>query len=88
MSEKQAKLTGLPSIVGGLFLAAWIVGAAILGLKNIYIQKQQCIKEEGFLKGWLWCSTETNLSITSNMIRGLAWPIDALQSLEKNNDSQ
>lgn len=66
----------------GLFALVfiWIVGSAIAGLHNNYVQKRQCIQNEGWLKGWLWCSTETQYSFGINMLRGLIWPIDILNN--------
>lgn len=62
----------------GLLVGVWIVGASITGLYNNYAQKQQCIQDEGWVKGWLWCSTEMRNTFLFNMFRGLTWPLELL----------
>lgn len=63
-------------VIGGLLFAVWIFGAFVAGMYYNYAQKKQCIQDEGWLKGWLWCSIETNYSFGANMLRGAIWPIE------------
>jgi hypothetical protein len=76
---------GLQVVVGVLF-AIWFAGALIGGLYHNYTQKRQCIHDEGWLKGWLWCSTETRNTFANNMLRGLIWPIDLAVSFRSSDE--
>ena len=80
MSEASRKAGGTLQLVGGLLFFVWIGGAFIAGMYHNYAQKRQCIQDEGWLKGWLWCSTETRNSFGFNMLRGLTWPIEVART--------
>lgn len=81
MSDNSTKKAGFLSITGGLLLFVWICGAVPAGICHEFQRKRQCIQTEGWLKGWLWCSTETRNSFPNSMLRGLLWPIDAIRWL-------
>lgn len=66
-------------VAGYFFFAVWATGALIASMYFDFDQRRQCIENEGWLKGWLWCSTETKVSFFGNMLRGLVWPIDVYQ---------
>jgi hypothetical protein len=72
--------------IAGAILLIWVLGAAVAGLQNIYAQKRECIQDEGFWKGWLWCSTDTRYSTAFAMLRGFAWPINFTNFNSKNNE--
>ena len=72
-------------VIARLLFVAWIAGAVIAGMHHNYAQKRQCIQDEGWLKGWLWCSTETRNSFGFNMLQGLAWPIEVSRSSSSKN---
>ena len=80
MSETFEKPGGTLKLIGGLLFVVWIGGAFIAGMYHNYAQKRQCIEDEGWLKGWLWCSTETRNSFGFNMLRGLVWPIEVART--------
>ncbi len=63
------------SVLAFLAFFAWIGGAFFAGLYFNFDQKRQCIKDEGWVKGYLWCSTETRTSFVGNMLQGLLWPV-------------
>lgn len=76
MSAASRQSGNALQLVGGALLAIWISDAFIAGLYHNYAQKRQCIQDDGWLKGWLWCSTETRNTFTFNTLRGLIWPIE------------
>lgn len=67
-------------VIVWVLVVVWITGTGITGMYYNYAQKRQCIQDEGWVKGWFWCSTETRYSFTFNMLRGLLWPIDVMGS--------
>lgn len=65
---------------GALGFCVWIGGAAVAGFYYNFDQKRQCIHDEGWLKGWFWCSSESRHSFAANMLRGLLWPMGIARS--------
>lgn len=68
-----------------LVIVVWIAGAFIVSIYYDIQRKANCIEQEGFLKGWLWCKTDpvTRMEFSGNRIelfvRGLGWPIRIFQ---------
>lgn len=64
----------------GVLLGIWLCGAAVLAFGYEFERRADCVKQEGFLKGLLWCETdptshaEVNVSYMSMFIKGLGWP--------------
>lgn len=75
MSDSSTKKLGFLSLVGGLLLFVWIAGAIPAVFYHEFQRKAQCIQTEGWLKGWLWCSTDERGFAMSSVIRGFLWPI-------------
>jgi hypothetical protein len=71
------KIAGIVALLIGL---VWIVGAIGAGFYYNFDHKRQCIDDEGWFKGWMFCSTETRSSFAVNMIRGAFWPIAVLST--------
>ena len=67
-------------VIVWVLVVVWIAGTSITGMYYNYAQKRQCIQDEGWVKGWFWCSTETRYSFAFNMLRGLVWPIEVMNS--------
>lgn len=61
--------------IGQVMFGIWIAGAFVSGIVNNYQFKKDCIEDEGFMKGWLFCSKESNYSFTLEMAKGMIWPI-------------
>jgi len=66
---------------GFLILCIWISGAFLSGIMNNYGLKKECIRDEGFMKGWLFCSKESKNSFALEMAKGMLWPIILASSL-------
>jgi len=60
--------------IGFFVLFVWVVGAFVSGAINNYKVKKGCIENEGFVKGWLFCSKESNSSFALEMAKGIFWP--------------
>lgn len=72
-------------------LLVWMVAGAGYGMHDYYKLKKDCIQSEGFFKGWLWCSQETNHSFAFSMLKGAAWPYFLLRPKDADalsNDSK
>lgn len=68
------------SAAGSIALFLWLAGGVCAGFYYNYEQKRACIQSEGWLKGWLWCSTEIQSTFTNNFLRGLLWPFKLAMS--------
>lgn len=66
---------------GLLILCIWISGAFVSGIINNYGLKKECIEDEGFMKGWLFCSRESKHSFALEMAKGMLWPFILVSSL-------
>lgn len=64
-----------------ILLAIWLGGAIGMSIYYDIERKSTCIRQEGFWKGWLWCSTDPKTSFELSfqrmyfLLKGLAWPI-------------
>lgn len=67
-------------------LTIWLVGAVVMEIYYDIERKSTCIRQEGFWKGWLWCSTDPKTSFEFSFqrayffLKGLAWPIKIFQT--------
>lgn len=61
--------------LGVMLMTVWMLGALVSGIYANYELKKQCIHDEGFFKGWLWCSQESAYSFGWEMIKGFQWPV-------------
>lgn len=78
MSDNSTNKPGFLPLVGGLLLFVWVAGAIPAVFYQEFQRKAQCIQTEGWLKGWLWCSTDERGFALSSIVRGSLWPIDAI----------
>lgn len=68
-----------------VLLAIWLGGAMGMSIYYDIERKSTCIRQEGFWKGWLWCSTDPKTSFelsfqrTYYLLKGFAWPITTFQ---------
>ena len=60
--------------IGIMFLSIWVIGGFIYGLNSYYHIKKQCVESEGFIKGWINCSTESKYSFGFEIAKGALWP--------------
>lgn len=63
--------------IGVILLTVWFTGGAISFLLDELDRKGECIDEEGVLKGFFFCSTdslERDGGWTTGVIKGLGWP--------------
>lgn len=64
----------------------WMVGGVGMSIYYEIERKWDCIEQEGFLKGWLWCSSDSitpiglSLQRTWQMVKGFAWPLALAKS--------
>jgi hypothetical protein len=63
-------------------VAIWFTGAGVMTLIYEFDRKADCVKNEGAIKGMLWCDTDATtqfgigVSHISMFIKGLLWPIN------------
>lgn len=63
-------------IVGAAF-GIWLAGAAITAVISEIERRHDCVKAEGFIKGLLWCKTDSfdrDGGYMKAVIGGLRWP--------------
>jgi hypothetical protein len=84
------------SLIKGILtflIAIWFLGAAGTSIYYKVDEKFDCIQNEGFFKGLLWCdeSIKNKFDIandqTSLFIRGLKWPLILFSKREENDKS-
>ena len=70
----------MKKIAKGL-LIVWLLGAVGMTFYYAHERRSACIRDEGFWKGWLWCSSDPkstfaiSIQHAVDLVNGLAWPI-------------
>lgn len=68
----KARLFGLASL---LFMV-WIIVSMPTIAYYEFQRKADCIRAEGWFRGWTWCSTDDGRGpATGSIVRGLLWPV-------------
>jgi len=70
-------MTGKLKIIGGVLLGVWLFGAVISALVAEVGRRHDCIRDEGLIKGLLWCKTDSldrDGGYMELVINGLRWP--------------
>lgn len=80
MSEVDKKGMSALKMVAGVILLVWFAGAFIAGIYHNIVDKHECIQNEGWVKGLLWCSNHPQSAFVGNMLRGVIWPIALITS--------
>lgn len=61
-------------------LAVWLVVGFGRGMFLEHQQRQQCIEDYGWLRGWQFCPDEWKKPFWFNQARGYLWPIELFRS--------
>lgn len=82
--KNKKRRTALKKLVVPVIFV-WLAGAFGMSIYYDIQRKANCIEQEGFVKGWLWCETDpvSRMELSSNrielFIRGLGWPVKMFQ---------
>jgi hypothetical protein len=70
-------MSGKLKIIGGMVLGVWLFGAVVSVLVAEVGRRHDCVREEGLIKGLLWCKTDSfnrDGGYAKLVIDGLRWP--------------
>lgn len=70
-------MIGKLKITGWIALGVWLLGAVVLALLAEAERRHDCVQDEGLIKGFFWCKTDTlnrDGGYTKSIINGLRWP--------------
>ena len=67
-------------IVSSVLFFIWLFGALTFALNLEFQRKAECIRNDGPIKGWLWCDTEKSdrflgARFTIDFLLELSWPL-------------
>lgn len=71
-------------LLGSLALGVWFAGAVVMTVIYEYEQQIDCVKNEGWIKGLFWCSTDSISPAARGtkhfrvFIKGLMWPLNLI----------
>jgi len=70
-------MAGKFKIIAGILVGIWLTGAVVAGLVSEVGRKHDCVRDEGLIKGLLWCKTDTfdrDGGYTKMVTNNLRWP--------------
>lgn len=88
------KMTKILKILGLLVGLVWFVGAVAMTFVYEYDRRFECVQNEGWLKGLLWCETDykskEQLAVNHMglFIKGLGWPLHFISSTDNVSKSE